>query len=297
MLLPRILTAIVLIAVLVAALLAAPNWAWGLLCLVFMAAAAYEWGNLQRGGWAIPKPIVLSVGLFLAGLGFLLFDHLHLVMGASLTEGHFFNSTTLTDSVGVLVVAIAGMFWLFIAPSLLRPARQVRGLSSFVPMIILLAAWLSVTRLAEVGAAYVFSVLLIVWLADTGAYAAGRLLGRVKLAPSISPGKTWEGVAGGVLCVFVYFGLAHIYADRLPAPNFPDQLIQRVGWLPAFVIAAALSAYSVIGDLFESKLKREAGVKDSGKTLPGHGGVLDRIDALLPILPFCWLLHGLIIAK
>lgn len=130
----------------------------------------------------------------------------------------------------------------------------------------------------------------MVWLADIGAYFAGKAFGRRKLAPGISPGKSWEGALGGwaaVMVVATLALLAHAFEPTLYSAY--DGLFGRVG---AWVALTVLVVYSVIGDLFESLLKRQAGVKDSSGLLPGHGGVLDRVDALLPVLPLAMLLIG-----
>jgi phosphatidate cytidylyltransferase len=138
--------------------------------------------------------------------------------------------------------------------------------------------------------AFVLSLLLVVWLADIGAYFAGKALGRHKLAPSISPGKTWEGAIGGWVAVIVIGSIAAV--TLVFAPTLFTAFVEHLGWARALVALTVLVAFSVIGDLFESLLKRQAGVKDSSGLLPGHGGVLDRIDALLPVLPIALLLVG-----
>ena len=127
------------------------------------------------------------------------------------------------------------------------------------------------------------SVLFIVWLADTAAYFAGRAFGKTKLAPHISPGKTWAGVWGAMLAVGI---LALLTWKALPAaPLYTSALLDRLGIAVALPLFAALVALSIVGDLFESLLKRQAGVKDSGHLLPGHGGFYDRLDAMLALLP------------
>jgi len=135
----------------------------------------------------------------------------------------------------------------------------------------------------------VLMVLVLVWIADSAAYVVGRAMGRHKLAPTISPGKTWEGVAGGLLGVQVY---AIICAFMIPA--LESRLEGGAKWLLYLGGAGLLFAASVVGDLFESALKRQASVKDSGTLLPGHGGVLDRIDSALAVLPVAALMaYGL----
>ena len=145
------------------------------------------------------------------------------------------------------------------------------------------AAWLAAVALfARFGAWYLVSVLALAWAADIAAYFAGRAFGRRKLAPTISPGKSWAGVVGGQLGVLAMVALVVGY---FPRGNFYSDLMHHAGWLPGALLVMALAAMSVVGDLIESLMKRSMGMKDSSHLLPGHGGVLDRIDALLPILP------------
>ena len=125
----------------------------------------------------------------------------------------------------------------------------------------------------------------VVWVADIGAYFAGRAIGKRKLAPSISPGKTWEGVAGGLIAVLVLAAVATQFPQ-----TFQAQLLLRYGWFKWVLLLSLMVFASVVGDLFESMLKRRADVKDSSALLPGHGGVLDRIDALVPTMPLAYLL-------
>jgi phosphatidate cytidylyltransferase len=133
------------------------------------------------------------------------------------------------------------------------------------------------------SAAYLISAMAVVWVADIGAYFSGRAFGSRKLAPSISPGKSWEGVVGGWLAVLLIFvGAAHV---PLLANTFSVDIVARFGWVGAILLLTLVVAASVAGDLFESQLKRRVQFKDSSHLLPGHGGVLDRIDALIPAMP------------
>lgn len=154
--------------------------------------------------------------------------------------------------------------------------------------IAIFGCFLAIVVLFHHSPMYLLSVLIIVWAADIGAYFSGKAFGRHKLAPSISPGKSWEGAVGGwilVLAMTVAFSFTSSLAD-----TFPMRLLAVWGW-PALLLAmTALVAASVAGDLFESLLKRRAGIKDSSNLLPGHGGVLDRVDALIPVLPLAALL-------
>ena len=152
--------------------------------------------------------------------------------------------------------------------------------------LILVGAWAALVQLQAASPATVLAAMATVWIADTAAYFTGRAFGRHKLAPAISPGKTWEGVYGALAAVAVYALALWPVAGRAGA-QIDAGAGALVGWIAA---ALALAALSVIGDLFESLLKRQAGVKDSGNILPGHGGVLDRIDALLAAMPAAALL-------
>jgi phosphatidate cytidylyltransferase len=178
------------------------------------------------------------------------------------------------------VFGMAAVFWLLIAPLwLARGMRTDRedGLLIAGLMVILPAA-LAMTALEPHR---LLAVLVLVWVADSAAYFVGRAWGRRKLAPAISPGKTWEGAAGGVAGALVYAIICKRFFDD-------------VDWVPYLAAAALLAVLSIVGDLFESAAKRRAGVKDSGALLPGHGGILDRIDSATAVLPLAALLLALV---
>jgi phosphatidate cytidylyltransferase len=137
---------------------------------------------------------------------------------------------------------------------------------------------------------YLLSVMAIVWVADIGAYFSGKAFGKHKLAPSISPGKSWEGAVGGGIAVLVLATLTVVYGGDAFADTFAVRVQRGYGWPALLAILVLMVAASVVGDLFESQLKRRAGMKDSSNLLPGHGGVLDRIDALVPVLPLAALI-------
>jgi phosphatidate cytidylyltransferase len=185
----------------------------------------------------------------------------------------------------------AAAVWLLGAPLLLKRGvdgwpRMASGLRLLLGAVVLSAAWLGMMQLRLIGINTLLSAMCLVWLADTGAYAAGRAFGQRKLAPSISPGKSWEGAAGGLLAVAVLAGfwlwLDGAYITHIDAPSLYSQLLNKWGWAGLVAALLLLTAMSVVGDLAESLMKRATGVKDSSQLLPGHGGVLDRIDALLP---------------
>jgi phosphatidate cytidylyltransferase len=188
-----------------------------------------------------------------------------------------------------LFVAASG-FWLVAAPLWLgaRGGRAPGGVLAVCGAALLAVAGLAAVSLSPL---MLFLVLGLVWIADTAAYFAGNAYGRHRLAPSISPGKTWEGVAGAVAATLAY-------AIIFGAPGAPlEPYARRAGW-PAYLAAAVLlCAVSIVGDLFESALKRRAGAKDSGTLLPGHGGLLDRLDSALATLPVAAaMLHGISMA-
>lgn len=161
--------------------------------------------------------------------------------------------------------------------------------------LLLCVAWLALAQARVVGVNFLLSVLCLVWVADIAAYFGGRAFGRRKLAPAISPGKSWEGVYSGAVGVMILAVLWLIADQRLPtdSKSLYSVIYQSRGALVLVGSVIALTALSVMGDLFESLIKRAAGAKDSSQLLPGHGGVLDRIDALLPVLPVAMALASL----
>jgi phosphatidate cytidylyltransferase len=277
MLITRIVTAIALLIVVIPALFLAPFWVWQVVVLAFMVLAGLEWGRMlgsAKGGR------LLASALAAAGIIF--------TFTPTLTTSSSMAMLGVLSVFASLVIVLAGLFWFLISPLALRPSYSAKTGGLPLAFLLLLATWLAVTQLSERGPLYVLSCLLIVWIADTFAYFSGRTFGNKKLAPSISPGKTWAGVYGGIVGVALYFFVFGQFG--FTGNSFPKTVSSSVGILGAIIIAIAMTAYSVIGDLYESKLKREVGVKDSGNTLPGHGGVLDRIDAVIAILPICWLI-------
>jgi phosphatidate cytidylyltransferase len=149
--------------------------------------------------------------------------------------------------------------------------------------VAILACFMAMLVLFQHSTLYLFSVMAIVWIADIGAYFVGKAIGKHKLAPSISPGKSWEGAIGGWVAVLA-FAAATTYCSELH-DTFAAKLWTTGGWLLFVPVMTLLVAASIVGDLFESQLKRRISMKDSSNLLPGHGGVLDRIDALIPTLP------------
>ena len=187
-----------------------------------------------------------------------------------------------TDYLGLqqVLFLVAAAWWIVLAPAWMwRGVRsgQQTWLSA-AGFAVLVPAGLAMLSL---GPLEVLLVLILVWIADTAAYFVGRAWGRRKLAPAISPAKTWEGAAGGLIGALAYAIIGGFW-------------IQGIAWAPFLAAAALLGMVSIAGDLFESAAKRQAGVKDSGRLLPGHGGILDRIDSATAALPLAALLWPLV---
>lgn len=256
MLKQRFITAVVLVVVLAWAVFAWPNSYFALLVLFVSGAAAQEWAALQRLSGARSWVAVLCITALCAFAVFVL-------DGAVLVW--------LARCVAVAwVVLTAWLVWSDKHGLPNQPTKWSGALS--LPLLAVAASLL--VALHATGAWILLYVLAIAWAADIGAYFAGKRFGRVKLAPTVSPGKSVEGFLGGLVAVFV-LSLISLSAFDLAAA-------QPLLWVSASLIAAV---FSVSGDLFESTMKRAAGVKDSGWILPGHGGVLDRIDSLLASIP------------
>jgi phosphatidate cytidylyltransferase len=191
--------------------------------------------------------------------------------------------------------AISVLIWLLrLAPSLKigLPALEAGGntLLSVTYAVAIVGCFAAIVALFNHSPLYLLSVMALVWIADIGAYFSGKAFGKHKLAPSISPGKSWEGAIGGCIAVVVIAALTVLFAHDTLADTFAVQVHDRRGWVVLVPVLILISAASVAGDLFESQLKRRAGMKDSSALLPGHGGVLDRIDALIPVLPLAALI-------
>lgn len=163
---------------------------------------------------------------------------------------------------------------------------------SMVYAVAIVGCFAAIVALFKHSPVYLLSVMALVWVADIGAYFSGKAFGKRKLAPSISPGKSWEGAIGGAIAVLLLAGLTIVAGAPALADTFAVRLHAGLGWAATLALLLLIVAASVVGDLFESQLKRRAGVKDSSALLPGHGGVLDRIDALVPVLPLAALIDA-----
>lgn len=265
MLSTRLLTALVLLSAFLAALFYLSDIFWAVLLLGLTIAAAREWCRL--GQFSVRQTVLYMILTTVLG-GELLFE-----------AGVVFSKNP-ADSSMVWFYIISAIFWLLAVPLQLAAARPIRNpwVLMSVGWLILLPVCLSLYQLRTIDPLLLLGFMGVVWISDSVAYFTGRSYGRYKLAPQISPGKTWEGVAGALIGVLIYALIWFYLSNKGQA---------LIGWLiPLLFILATLG---IVGDLYESLLKRQAGVKDSGNILPGHGGVLDRIDALLPVLPIATL--------
>ncbi len=266
MLKTRILTALVLVPAVLAALFLLPSFGWALVTLAVVAIASGEWSRLA--GYNTMQGRLFTGAIVLAGAALLAWG---------------WSAGGWLPGVVLVVCGVAAIFWLALAPAWVvrRWSTRHPATQAVVGFIVLLATWVALVELQARSPWLVLAAMAIVWIADTAAYFTGRAFGRRKLAPQVSPGKSWEGVYGAWVAVVVY-ALLLVPLAAAAGYRLPVDASTVVIWLVLiFVIASA----SVVGDLFESLLKRQAGVKDSGTVLPGHGGVLDRIDALLAAMP------------
>ena len=270
MLRERVITALVLLALLIPAVMAKSPLPFALLTIVLIAAAGWEWGRLC----GLPRLAAIASGVVL-GLACLVIAPLGGGIGG----------------VAIPAEAWAGVtaLWVLVGVVSLRTGpegfKRVNAVLRFVVGWVLIgAAWAALMASWERGLAYLATVCALVWAADIFAYFGGRAFGKRKLAPTISPGKSWEGAVSGLISVIVLAAIVVAVTAR-PHGNLFWLLHERLGAAGMIVACAALVAMAVMGDLVESLAKRSAGIKDSSQLLPGHGGVLDRIDALLPVFP------------
>ena len=268
MLKERVVTAVVLLLVFLLALFLLPTGWFAVLVGAVVATGAYEWAALAKTSNRVGYAYAIACAAVFAIV----------VWGGQVIDPAHPGL--------VFVFALASLFWILAVPAWLLSGAQLRSkpLALVVGTIVVVPAGLSMVSLHFVGPAALLMLLAFIWIADSAAYFAGRAFGKHKLAPAISPGKTWEGVAGAVAGTMVY---AMICAEASPSLG---AAVRGATWPVYLGIALLLCAVSVVGDLFESLIKRQAKVKDSGTLLPGHGGVLDRIDSITSTLPVALLI-------
>ncbi len=264
----RIITALVLLAFLLPALFAHNPWPFQVLTLILIAAAGWEWGRLNGAA-----------------------NNLALAFGAAVAAACA-AVLALNWTAPAQLWWAAAFVWIVGGAVALRkgPAAWPHVPAAFrwpLGLLGLWVAWLAIGHARAVGVNFLLSVFALVWAADIAAYFAGKAFGRRKLAPSISPGKSWEGVLGGMLGVGL-LALGWIALDAavdVDSASLYTRLTVSLGAAGAGLALMGLAGLSVVGDLVESLVKRACGAKDSSRLLPGHGGVLDRVDALLPVCP------------
>lgn len=273
MLKTRVITAVLILAAFLPSLFLLPQRYWAIVTAVIVGVAAWEWGGLIRIGGK--GRLAYGVGVAAACIV--------VALVAPAAIGDEVQGAPAIPGV-LLLYGLAAVFWGAVVPLWLRHKWQSGGpgIGALVGLVVIVPAWLALVQLRLLGPAVLLAILAVVWMADVAAYFAGKNFGRHKLAPSISPGKTWEGALGAGIGVLLYgLWMRHVFAvDGVPLGL----------WV---LVLLVVTAVSVVGDLFESLLKRQAGLKDSSHILPGHGGVLDRIDSLtstLPIVALMWLI-------
>lgn len=280
MLKTRILTALLLLVVFLCALLYLPAPAWALVCAALAGIGAWEWGQFARLASRGARAAFVAVCVVLALLAtFAPLERL----------GGWIPSGAANGAYVLALLALNLLLWLVCIPLILRRRAPLpQGVTLAVGIIVLVPTAIALVGLRTVDWKLLLSCMAIAWVADTAAFFAGRRFGKVKLAPAVSPGKTREGALGALLAVVLY-GL-------LVAAAFQERLaLTPAGWLLLVALLVVLTIFSILGDLLESWFKRQVGLKDSGTLLPGHGGLLDRIDSLTAILPPTTILMWLVV--
>lgn len=267
MLRTRVLTALVIAALLIPAIFFLDSLSWALLTAVITGVAGWEFARLAG---------FCPTGQYRYGI----------VVGALLIAASLGFDATALNALGQISLVLSIAFWVGVVPFWLRARWAIKAhwKMALVGMVVLLPTWYALISIRAQGPAWLFAALLLVAGADISAYFFGRAFGKKKLAPNISPGKTWEGAYGAMATVTlatiataVFLGLGGL-----------------VQWASMLILMPLLTMVSIAGDLFESLLKRQIGLKDSSQLLPGHGGVLDRIDSHTAALPMIALLLGIL---
>ena len=276
MLKTRVITAVVLLALFIPILFFSPAIILSIAASIVISLASWEWGRFI---WGVQSRLPIFYSLLIQVL---------LAILIYCFQANDLDSIAWVANfmIGLLWVSIS--FWIIVVPFILSRKLQFSiknntALLAIAGIIIFMGDWYAFMLLRDKGLWVLLSVLMIVWTADIGAYFMGKQIGKHKLAPQLSPGKSIEGAIGGVAAVCI-LGLT-FYSININSNNFFNVIGQQFSWIFLIPLCVFLAGMSVVGDLFESQLKRLSGMKDSSGLLPGHGGVLDRLDALLPVLP------------
>jgi phosphatidate cytidylyltransferase len=264
MLKTRVITAVLLFAFFIPALFILGNVSWAYAMLVFCLLGLYEWGGMIQLS-SMQNKFYVVFAAFAGLLGVYLLQQFGF-------HQFFFNS--------LLVFVIVAIFWIFVVPIWFKTKTVIGNklLMSALGLLLISSLWLALICAKGADPLLLLLLLATIWIADSAAYFAGKNFGKHKLAPHISPGKTWEGVLGAMIAVTA-FGAIIYFNDGL---GFHQMVVFPGLWL--------IVGLGVVGDLFESLMKRQANLKDSGHLLPGHGGILDRVDGIIPSLPIAILM-------
>jgi phosphatidate cytidylyltransferase len=264
MLKTRVITAVLLFAFFIPALFILGNVSWAYAMLVFCLLGLYEWGGMIQLS-SMQNKFYVFFAAFAGLLGVYLLQQFGF-------HQFFFNS--------LLVFLIVAIFWIFVVPIWFKTKTVIcnKLLMSALGLLLIASLWLALICAKGADPLLLLLLLATIWIADSAAYFAGKNFGKHKLAPHISPGKTWEGVLGAMIAVTA-FGAIIYFNDGL---GFHQMVVFPGLWL--------IVGLGVVGDLFESLMKRQANLKDSGHLLPGHGGILDRVDGIIPSLPIAILM-------
>jgi phosphatidate cytidylyltransferase len=268
LLLTRVITAVVILAVLVGMLFFASNLAWSLFVLAIALVSCWEWSRMSGLG-ARGQAVFLFISGAAGAVFWLLYARDPEQLFTGVASGAFI---------------VSAIFWIAAAPAwLAKHARPSAPVCAAAGWLVVWPTWFAFVVLRDASPWLLLAIAALIWVADIAAYFAGKRFGKRKLAPAISPGKTWEGVYGALAGVVVYGLVLDVIAHGRATPV--SAIFEGALGVPVIVCMLLLAALSVVGDLFESWMKRGAGLKDSSSLLPGHGGVLDRIDALTATLP------------
>ena len=273
MLKTRVITALVMLPIVLIALFAFADWAWAAFAFAIVIIACWEWSRLCK----------------LNSTGIRVFVALSILLSTFICLTYIRGNTAAVEfsMLRQIVLVMAALFWLIVAPLWLANTWHPRSkwLLAVLGWLVIFPMGVALLSLREISPWLLLSFAAIVWVADIAAYFAGRRFGRHKLAPLISPGKTVEGVLGGMIGVVLFYFLWQAVTSHTNVKDESWVVMLKSHSVILFVLFVLLSLISVLGDLFESWMKRGAGMKDSSNLLPGHGGVLDRIDALTSTLP------------